>query len=196
MGAQPGLTKRADAPRPWIAFLRAINVPGHRRVTMTAVREAFLAAGCSHVRTVLQTGNVIFRPPRGTRSAVRVQQTLDRSLGGSTQIFLRSAVELERILAAAPRRGFPTSPAVKRYVAFLAQRPRLDSGAIWPLRQPRERLVAVALGAREAYIVSRCKPSGFYGFPNNFIEEALGIPATTRNWATLVTLARLTGGDA
>jgi len=28
-------------------------------------------------------------------------------------------------------------------------------------------------------------------FPNNFIEKALGVPATTRNWSTIVKIAAL-----
>ena len=34
---------------------------------------------------------------------------------------------------------------------------------------------------REVYIISRRKTNGFFGFPNNFIEERLGVPATSRN---------------
>jgi hypothetical protein len=33
------------------------------------------------------------------------------------------------------------------------------------------------------FIVSRRKKNGFFGFPNNFIEQQLRIPATTRNWS-------------
>jgi uncharacterized protein (DUF1697 family) len=32
---------------------------------------------------------------------------------------------------------------------------------------------------------------GFYGFPNNFIEKELGVPATSRNWSTLTKIVAL-----
>lgn len=37
----------------------------------------------------------------------------------------------------------------------------------------------------EAFIASRRKPNGFYGFPNDFIEEELGVSATSRNGTTV-----------
>jgi uncharacterized protein (DUF1697 family) len=43
----------------------------------------------------------------------------------------------------------------------------------------------------EAFIVSRRKPSGFYGFPNNFIEHELDVLATSRNWSTVTKIAAL-----
>ena len=39
--------------------------------------------------------------------------------------------------------------------------------------------------------MSRRKRSGFYGFPNNFIEKELEVPATSRNWSTLTKLVEL-----
>jgi hypothetical protein len=39
---------------------------------------------------------------------------------------------------------------------------------------------------REVFVVSRRKKNGFFGFPNNFIEEALAVSATTRNWSSII----------
>jgi hypothetical protein len=35
-----------------------------------------------------------------------------------------------------------------------------------------------------AYVLSH-RIAGRFGFPNNFVEEMLGVVATTRNWNTL-----------
>ena len=45
-----------------------------------------------------------------------------------------------------------------------------------------------AINVLEAFIVSRPKPNGFFGFPNNFIEKELVVSATTRNWSTVTKL--------
>ena len=50
---------------------------------------------------------------------------------------------------------------------------------------PKEGLEAIAITAREVFVVSRRKKNGFYGFPNNFIEKELDVSATTRNWSTV-----------
>lgn len=44
----------------YIAFLRAINVAGHATVKMTDLNRAFVSAGGKNVRTVIQSGNVLF----------------------------------------------------------------------------------------------------------------------------------------
>jgi hypothetical protein len=43
---------------------------------------------------------------------------------------------------------------------------------------------------REVLLLSRPKPSGFYGLPNAFVEMAYGVPATTRNWSTVTRIAK------
>jgi hypothetical protein len=72
-------------------------------------------------------------------------------------------------------------------VAFLAGRPRRRPPL--PIIDRQERLEAVAIRGREAFIVSRRKATGIFGFPNNFIERALGVTATTRNWSTVARIA-------
>ena len=51
------------SPSAIIAFLRGINVGGHKKVPMAALKKAFEAMGFRDVRTVLASGNVIFEAP-------------------------------------------------------------------------------------------------------------------------------------
>ncbi len=53
---------------------------------------------------------------------------------------------------------------------------------------PRERLQAVGRYKNDVLVLSGPKPSGFYGFPNNFLERELAVLATRRNWHTVVKL--------
>lgn len=59
----------------------------------------------------------------------------------------------------------------------------------------KEALQAVSMTAREIFIVSRPKKNGFFGLPNNFIEEALGVPASTRNWSAVTKIATFVRSD-
>jgi len=34
-----------------------------------------------------------------------------------------------------------------------------------------------------------------YGFPNQFVEQTLGVPATSRNWNTVVKIGRVLEGS-
>jgi uncharacterized protein (DUF1697 family) len=182
---------RGRAPMPYVALIRAINVRGHQTLRMEAVRAAFAAAGCAKVRTCLQSGNVIFEPPRTPGAAVRDRIRgvfLDR-FDAEPQFVLRSAADMQRLVSGDPFMGIAAAgPRVKLYVAFLFRTPR--PAPAFPLTSSSERLTAVSMTNREVFLVSRLKPNGFFGFPNNFIEEALGVPATTRNWSTVMKIAR------
>jgi uncharacterized protein (DUF1697 family) len=169
----------------YIAFLRAINVAGHANVRMSDLKDAFAAAGCTGVRTYIQSGNVIFETPEENTAAVfqRVQLKLRDLLGDKPGLFFRKVRQVERIVRGAPFKRFEVEPGIKLYVAFLSRKPR--SKPRFPLLSRKEALEAVAIKNLEVFIVSRRKKNGFYGFPNNFIEKELGVSATSRNWSTV-----------
>jgi len=169
----------------YVAFMRPINVAGHASVRMSDLRDAFAAAGCKGVRTYIQSGNVIFESPEGSTAAVfqRVRVKLRDLLGNEPGVLFRTLGEVEAIVRGAPFKGFEAEPGIKLYVAFLSRKPR--SKPRFPLHSSKEALEAVAMKNLNVFIVSRRKKSGFYGFPNNFIEKELGISATSRNWSTL-----------
>ena len=174
-----------------VAFLRAINVAGHAIVKMTALREAFMAAGCRSVRTYIQSGNVIFEAPEKNTAAVfqKVRVQLRVLLGHEPGILFRTIREVEGIVKGAPFQAFEAEPAIKLCVVFLSQKPR--SKPRFPLVSPSEAVEAVGMKNLEVFIVSRRKKNGFYGFPNNFIEKQLGVQATTRNWSTILKIVEL-----
>jgi len=107
-----------------VAFLRAINVAGHARVTMSDLRDAFAAAGCKRVRTCIQSGNVVFESPeKSTTHIKRVRVELRGLLGAERGVFFRTIRDVERIMRGAPFGLVSSEPAVKLYVAFLSQQP-------------------------------------------------------------------------
>ncbi len=175
----------------YVAFIRAINVAGHAIVRMSDVRDAFIAAGCKNVRTYIQSGNVIFQLPQEDATTLfqRVRVKLRDLHGDEPGICFRTAGELERIVRGAPFKRFKAESHLKLYVTFLLRRPR--SKPRFPLRSSQEALEAVAMNNLEVFIVSRRKKSGFYGFPNNFIEKELGVAATSRNLSTLTKIVEL-----
>jgi uncharacterized protein (DUF1697 family) len=175
----------------YIAFIRAINVAGHASLKMTDARDTFVAAGCSNVRTVIQSGNVLFDcSARDVASRLRaVRKRLTAARAGEPEILWRSQAQLEEIVTRAPFTTSDAGPTVKLYVAFLARAARVKPRL--PVRLPKEELEAVSMTDREVFIVSRRKKNGFFGFPNNFIEDVLDVPATTRNWSTITRILSL-----
>ena len=172
-----------------VAFLRGINVGGHASVRMSDLQDAFARAGCRNVRTYIQSGNVLFHVPARERPAVlgaipsKLRHLLDKP-----DVVFRTAREIEHLVERAPFKDVEHEPGVKLYVTFLARKPRVTP--ILPLVSSKEALEVIAIRERDVFIVSRPKPSGFFGFPNAFIE-ALDVLATTRNWTTVTKIAGL-----
>jgi len=178
----------------YVALIRAINVPGHQSLRMDDVRRAFEAARFDSVRTCLRSGNVIFDCPRASRAAIHqaIRRAFCKRFDAEPEFVLRSSREMERMAGSDPfRRVAAAGPRVKLYVAFLLRQPRCPPA--FPLVSAKEALTAVAMTNLDVFLVSRLKPNGFFGFPNNFIEQALSVPATTRNWSTVTKIVTALG---
>jgi uncharacterized protein (DUF1697 family) len=88
-----------STPARYAAFLRGINVGGHR-VTSGELRSCIEEIGFCDVFTFRASGNVIFKDDRGgspQKVAARLEKDLARSLGYSVPVFLRTAAEVKAI---------------------------------------------------------------------------------------------------
>ena len=177
--------------RAYVAFVRAINVAGHARVSPADLQQAFEAAGCRGVTTHLQTGNVVFASSvRGARALTTgICEHLAGLIAEGPQLAVRSAEALVRTMSAAPFGHLAEDRLVKLYVTFLMRPPR--AAPRFPVVDEKERLELVGMHRHDVFVVSRRKPNGFYGFPNQLVEETFGVAATSRNWTTVTRLLAL-----
>ena len=182
-------------PVRYVAFLRAINVAGHAIIKMTDLRDAFEAAGCRNTTTYIQSGNVIFDMADGNPEALfqKIRTKVRGLAGGEPDIVFRTARALELLVRAAPFKALEGERGLKLYVTFLAQKPRAKPA--FPLLLPKDALEAIGMRGLDVLLVSRPKPNGFYGFPNNFIEKACGVSGTSRNWTTVTKVLALARQD-
>ncbi len=104
-----------------IAFLRGLNVGGHR-VSMNTLRETLEAAGLAGVQTVIASGNVLFEikraKPRSLES--KIEKALRSELGYEVDTFVRShddlvVIESSDVVAEASELGW------NLHVAFLKE---------------------------------------------------------------------------
>ncbi len=174
------------SPSATIAFLRGINVGGHKKIAMADLRKTFEAMGFRNVRTVLASGNVVFETTG--KKAEDLEGAIARGLAGAfgfpVSVLLRSMKELAALIAADPFKGLTPGPDNKLYVTFL---PRPGAaGAKLPAPPKGVRIV----GVRPAEVCSAVALSGGAGTPElmAFLEKSLGRDVTTRNWQTVLRL--------
>ena len=164
------------------AFLRGVNVGTHNRVKMDALRKAVEAAGARNVSTYLQSGNV-FLESETEAEALRMVGVALQQLALRADAVLRTAEELERVLAASPF-GEDGADDSHRFVTFLAE----PTARSMPRCSPKGDWEVLLQTPGEVYSVARLV-EGKYGAPNSPVESKLGVVATTRNWAVVCEVA-------
>jgi uncharacterized protein (DUF1697 family) len=175
-----------------VALLRGINVGGKNRLAMTDLAGFFAKAGCTGVRTYIQSGNVVFTAEAGVagRLAEAVSAAIHRKLGLTVPVVVRTAAELGFVARSNPflKKG---APADALHVMFLAGMPAAKAvAALDAKRSPGD---ALAVRGREIYLhlpngVARSK------LTNQYFDSTLGTTSTSRNWRTVLKLVELTGG--
>lgn len=164
-----------------ISMLRGVNVGGHNKINMEALRALYESLKLRDAQTYVQSGNVIFRTDeRGiARLTKRIEDGIERKFGFRADVILRTAAEMGDVVARNPfakRRGIEPS---KLLVSFLAT----DPGA-----EAREKVLQIQCDPEEMRIDDR---EVYIYFPNGIgrsklslarLEKTLKVPGTGRNW--------------
>jgi uncharacterized protein (DUF1697 family) len=172
-----------------VALLRGINVGRAKRVAMADLRALVEGLGYDDVRTLLNSGNVIFTASRtapGT-AAGRIEEALATELGVSARVTVLTARELATAVAENPLREVANDPA-RLLVAFL--RVPGDRQKLEPLLEQNWTPEALALGGKVVYLW--CAEGILASRVAEAVGRMLGDGVTTRNWATVLKLQGLT----
>jgi len=173
----------------YVALLRAINLAGRNRVAMSALREFAEALDLDEPRTLLQSGNLVFRSHARAGALERqLEAEAQLHLGVDVEFFVRSASEWESIVARNPFRNEAKRDPGHLVAVFLKDSPdRTRAAALHAAIVGRE---TARVEGREAYIVF---PDGIgrSRLTSMLIEKALGTRGTARNWNTVLKLGSL-----
>ena len=130
----------------YVALLRAVNVGGTGSLAMSDLQSLCERIGFEGVRTVLQSGNVVFRSRwSGPSTQAKLAAALAASTKAPLAVVLRTPAELRRTLKNNP---FPKADASRVIVFFSEERP--DRSAFEGLRIPGNE--EVRLAGREIYV--------------------------------------------
>lgn len=168
-----------------VALFRGINVGRAKRVAMADLRALFEDLGYTGVRTLLNSGNVVFatsgRVPR--TAGARIEEAVAARLGVESRVVVVRARELADVVAENPLADEARDPS-RHLVVFLAD--PADRERLLPLATRSWAPESLALGSRSAYLWS---PDGVLASRALVeLQRALGDRMTTRNWATVLKL--------
>ena len=173
-----------------IALLRGINVGGHKKVAMADLRDLATRLGFKNVRTILQSGNLVFDAT--TTSASRLERVLEdaaaKRLGLQIAFFVRGAADWAATIADNPFPREAERDPSHLLVMFLKDEP--EAKDVKALQASITGPELVRARGRQAYFVF---PAGMgtSRVTTALIERKLGTAGTGRNWNTVLKLGAL-----
>ncbi|MCM0082369.1 DUF1697 domain-containing protein [Geomonas sp. Red32] len=173
----------------YVALFRGINVGGSNILPMKELAALLEAQGLQQVVTYIQSGNVVFESEEAdkTRLCVGIRSAVKDRHGFDPFTILLETSELEQAMAANPFSEAVAAPNTL-HLFFLAAAPMSPNmSALEKLRGENERY---ALQGAVFYLHA---PDGIgkSKLAANS-EKLLGVPATSRNWRTVMKLLELT----
>ena len=173
-----------------ISLLRGVNVGGHQKVKMDALRALYESLGLKDVRTYVQSGNVVFKSSEGNlpRLTKKIESAIEISFGFRPDVVIRTTAELKDVIRRNPfakRRGIEPG---KLLVTFLAATPTPEA---------REKVLKINPSPEEMHIRGR---EVYIYFPNGMgrsklswaqLAKALQTTGTGRNWNTVTQLLEM-----
>ena len=174
----------------FVVLLRGVNVGKANRVPMAAFRELLEAHGFSEVRTLLNSGNAVFRSAlsSATNHAKAIGAGLRESLGVSVLVVVKSSPEFLAVVSENPL-VLPETHHSRFLVAF-AQGGAATEGlsVLLPMLRPQEQF---HIGSHAAYLY--CKGGILESKAGSALLGKPGREVTTRNWATVLKIKALLG---
>jgi uncharacterized protein (DUF1697 family) len=171
-----------------IVFLRGVNVGGHR-----SFRPSILAKELSDydVVNVGAAGTFVVRKPK---SRAKFRAELLRMLPFDAEVVLCDGRELVRLEMQNPFGTEPSPPDIVRFVSILSKAGRVRPSIPITLPPSGEWFVRViAWKDRFVFGVYRrhMKTISYLGQ----IDRLFGVPATTRNWNSIIAIVRILKGQ-
>jgi uncharacterized protein (DUF1697 family) len=173
-----------------IALLRAVNVGGRKPIIMAELRDLLRKLGFLGVRSLLQTGNLVFlsNSLMGSGLECLLEEEAAKRLDLHTDFFVRAAEEWKTIVANNPFRDEAKRDPGHLVVMFLKRAP--SARDVEALQASITGPEIVRADGRQAYIVY---PAGIgrSRLTNILVEKSFGTRGTARNWNTVLKLDSL-----
>jgi uncharacterized protein (DUF1697 family) len=162
----------------YVAFLRGVSPMNAK---MPELKRCFEGAGFTDVKTVLSSGNVVFRARTASEVTLerKAEAVMAKQLGRSFYTIVRPVSALRELLEADPYAAFPLPTNAKRVVTFLREPHKAKLSL--PLEVEGARVLAT--NGREIFTAYVPNPRGPVFM--TLIEKTFGTNLTTRTWETI-----------
>jgi uncharacterized protein (DUF1697 family) len=185
---ETNLPKQIKALRAYVALLRGVNVGGKNKLPMKDLAEMFAKAGCSGVKTYIQSGNVVFTASETLCDglAERVSEQIEKQFGHKPPMVLRSLQQMTEVVRNDPFLQ-PGVDLKSLCVMFLGRTPTAQEvSKLDPNRSPGDEFFV-----RGQEIYMRVRSMADTKLTTAYFDSKLNTVSTARNWRTTVTLVEM-----
>jgi uncharacterized protein (DUF1697 family) len=170
-----------------VSMLRAVNVGGHNKIKMEALRALYESLKLRQVQTYVQSGNVVFKTDERdlARLTRKIENGIEQTFGFRPDVVLRTSSDLRDVIAKNPFAKRRDIEPGKLQVHFLASDPGAEGRAnVLQIKTDPEEL---CIYGREVYIYF-LNGMGKSKLSWAAVNKALKTPGTCRNWNTVTKL--------
>src|SRR5436305_9733791 len=110
----------------FVALLRGINVGGNKLIKMDDLKKWFAALGFKNVKTIPNSGNVLFESGDDDEDALgkKIADKLKKEVGHEVGIQVRSIEEIQELADRDPFKKIKVTPETRLYITFLVDKPK------------------------------------------------------------------------
>ena len=168
----------------YILLLRGINVGGNKKVPMPELKALLEKQGLNEVKTILNTGNALFKGKEQEVEALenQLENSLEKHFGFNIPCILRRKEDIESLVAADPFKGIDVVKTTRLYISFLKKDvqsrltlPYSSADSSFRILLKDGRTIASVLELAYAKTPDAMK----------ILEQEFGKGITTRNWNTV-----------
>lgn len=172
----------------YVALVRGINVGRAKRVAMADLRKLVSDLGYADVRSLLNSGNIVFSAASGSPAAAAraIETALVLKLGVAARVMVLSSTELSAIVSDNSLLALADDHA--RLMVFVIADPALHEH-VAVLCESETGTGVMALGRHAAYVW--CPTGVLDSAAAAAVGKLLGDATTARNWNTVTKLHQL-----
>ena len=182
----------AESTEKYVAFLRGINVGGHHKVPMAALRKELESMNCQNVVTLLNSGNIIFDAKNQNLADLeeKVATQLEKAFGFAIPTLIRNAELITNLLQNDPFKQVEVTKDIRLYISFLKKATDTELTTPWTSPDNSFTILEIRNNAILSVLdLSASKTIKAMGI----LEKMYGKDITTRNWNTIKRIGKKLG---
>jgi uncharacterized protein (DUF1697 family) len=164
----------------YICFLRGVNIGGKGKVPMTELKSILEDLGFENVKTLLQSGNVVFSAT-GKPDARKIETAIERAFKYRSDVHLLTPAQLRKIVSDNPYKDAAKKDPGHMVLYVLPEQPEASAKAKLDTIAAKNEKFTIRPNAVYAHFGSGMGHSKLAAA----MDRALGVRGTARNWNTV-----------